>query len=201
MSKFTTIQDVERSGEFGGVYCMNITPATQRSQIVFTVAKLHGDGLDNVFIPATGFPIELTAQVTKRQLLNSSEFRRAVNQKHIQLVTSDYFNEMMAEEGSHEEVQSAMSEMTTTIDAVQGVSSAKAALEDQQDEVNRVHPQVELVVEQLNAGDLREMDALGKLRGLGDLNKRSFQHISKNTKSHARIQNWIVRVREEKFGE
>lgn len=203
MSKLVTIKDIEQQ-EFGGVFCMNNTPAVQRSQIVFTVSKMSGEGLDNVFIPATGFPVELTQQVTKKQLLNSSEFRRAVSQKLIVLISEEHYNEMMREDGAAEEVRVAMQQMTTVIDVVDGAANSGAA--DMKAELadegkHRVHPQVILVCEQLDDGDLREMEALGKLRNLGELNKRSYQHISKSTKGHSRIQNWIKRVREEKFGE
>jgi hypothetical protein len=202
-----TIRDIEQS-EYGGVYAVNATPAANRSQITFTVNKLSGDGFDNVFIPATAVPVELTTMCTKRQLLNSSEFRRALALKLITLISESAYGVMMAEDGSHEEQRRALGEMTAgtpvELDFKTGTASAtvndeKAALMEDESEENRVHPQVQAIVLQLGEEELTERDALTKLRNMGELNLRSYKYISKNTKEHTMIQNWIKRVREERY--
>lgn len=198
MKKVTSIRELEQSA-IGGVHCINITPADQRQQLVFTVGQINGDGLDNVFIPATGYPIDLTAQVTKQQLMMSSAFRRAIAQGLIQLITQEYYDELMGEEGALEEVTKAMREMTSVTE--QDVRAARTDNRESKVEVIEVHPQVEIAISQLRDGAVGERDTLVKLKGLGELNKTSYQFISKQTKEFPMIAGWVQRIREEMFAE
>ncbi len=196
--KVTNLRELEQT-TIGGVYCINITPADQRQQLVFTVGQINGDGLDNVFIPATGYPIDLTAQVTKHQLMMSSAFRRAISQNLIQLITQEYHDELMGEEGARAEVEKAMREMTSVSE--QDIKAARTDNRESKVDVIEVHPQVEIAMGQLREGVVGERDTLVKLKALGELTKVSYQFISKNSREFPMISGWVQRIREEKFAE
>ncbi len=194
VSKYITFDELEQS-EIGGVYCLNTTPEKRRSTVVFTVAKLHGTGADNVFIPSMMPPIELTTMVTRKQLLNSSEFRRAVSRKLITLITKEYFDQLMREEGAQEIVAREIHNLTRAPeqDASQGRSD-EAGVDDDAG----VSPKVQLMLDQLLAGDITERTLINNFRSAGNLTKEDAKFVWKKTADYSMVRSFIRALREEK---
>lgn len=101
MEKYTTISDLEKSNK-GRVWAMN--NLSQAGMVLIGVPKRNGNGQDVAKIPHTFIPIDLTMQVNKAQLLDSSDFRKAVQSKLIRLVTDEYAAKILSSaEGKKEE--------------------------------------------------------------------------------------------------
>lgn len=171
--KFTSVDDIELT-DIGGVYCLNTTPETKRSQVVFTVAKMQGTGTDNILIPVMTYPVELTTQVTKRQLLNSSEFRRAISMGYIRLITREYFNQLMSEPGAMEIVNRELNNMKRAPDTKNNQEEREHV--DPHDGVN---PKYILEAEALVAGDITERALITNIKASGDLTRRDAQYLWK----------------------
>lgn len=71
------------------VFVLNRTTGHEKGNIIISVAKKSGQGTDTVLIPDTFIPINLTEQVSKQQLIDSSDFRSALMSRRLQLVSSD----------------------------------------------------------------------------------------------------------------
>jgi hypothetical protein len=205
--KFTTLSQLEQSGEYGEVWCLNSTTAAERAQITFSVGKLSGDGADAVYVPVTFVPIQLTAQVTKKQLLNSGNFRRAVSMGCIRLITDDHANVMLQGDGVQAELQRLRSESANSdfaqvalasgihVESSGGNMSAMATPTDGEAVEPEVNPAITVVLAQLSDSEITEVDALNRLRGLGDLQLFEYKHISKNTKGYPMFVRWIKSIR------
>lgn len=73
-----SLRDIEND-EGKTVFVLNTTKGKYRGQVVIAVPRPNGIGLDGVIIPPTFIPIELTEQVSKKQLLDSSDFRKSIS--------------------------------------------------------------------------------------------------------------------------
>lgn len=105
MKKELSIQELEAQGEKGSVYVINTSPRGSRGDVLFSAPKKNGNGSDVVRITKTWIPQDLTDQVTKAQLLESSEFRKTVRKGLIKLVTADYAELILTQSDAQEEAQ------------------------------------------------------------------------------------------------
>ncbi len=92
-----TLRQLEGSKN-GGVYVQNAAPATMRGIISFTVPKLRGNGKDLVRVHKTWIPQDLSEQVTKQQLLDSSEFRSTVSKGLIEILNPEWAETILERE-------------------------------------------------------------------------------------------------------
>lgn len=98
------ISDLEEK-RVGSVWVCNRTKGQNRSIINLSVPRAHGRGSDNVNIPITFLPIDLTGQVPKGDLLQSSQFRRAVSSGALLLVSDEDAQKMLEQPGAQEELE------------------------------------------------------------------------------------------------
>lgn len=207
MDKFTTLSMLEQSGEYGEVWCLNSTTSADRAQITFSVGKLSGDGADAVYVPVTFVPIQLTAQVTKKQLLNSGNFRRAVSIGSIRLITPEYANTMLQGAGVQAELNRLKAESANSdfaqvatasgihVDTQGGNMSVSATATDDIEQANQLNPAIQVVLAQLEDSEISEVEALNRFRGLGELQLFEYKYISKNTKTYPMFVRWIQSIR------
>jgi hypothetical protein len=186
----------------GGIYVMNNTPAKGRSQIIFTVHKPNGNGQDNAFVPAIDLPVDLTMFIPKRQLLASSEFRRAVSLGLISLIDEQEYLRRMSEPGAEERVRNAMMLFNGNIGAMETTENEQASLADAEEkERDSIHPVVELVMTQVNSEDkeerISEMSALDQLRNLGRLTRKNYEYILTHSQKLPKIRAWVEKERAE----
>ena len=195
LTKFTDIDDIE-TNDIGSVYVINTTPASQRSQVSFVVAKVAGVGNDRVVVPAITLPIELTAQVTKKQLISSSEFRRAVALGFIQPITKEYYNDLMSRTPDAKRlVQDALS----NIDRAPKEAKAQQVAEEEEDPHRGVSPRYVVLAEQLRAGEISERALIIDIRTNGDLTQNDARFLWKETKdsSFSALRNYLSDVRQQ----
>jgi len=102
--KTIELRQLEASND-NSVFAINNTKGATRGQIVIAVPRSNGVGMDAVIIPATWIPIELTIQVSKKQLMESADFRRAFARGMIKLVDSDSAIKVMETDDAREEVE------------------------------------------------------------------------------------------------
>jgi hypothetical protein len=131
--KSMTVADLEDSGEKGSVWVLNTMTGDMQGQLLINVPKKHGNGQDLVRIPRTFIPMDLTDQVSKGQLLESSEFRKTVTGGLLKLITPDYANLVLSSDEGREEKRRVTNEMNKakTILANAGVAS-----DEEDDEVD-----------------------------------------------------------------
>lgn len=73
-------------------------------EVLLAIPKRNGTGQpDPLHIPQTWLPQELTKDIPRQRLLNSSEFRKAVNSKLIGLIDTETAERMLRQSGAREE--------------------------------------------------------------------------------------------------
>jgi hypothetical protein len=100
--KYTTIEELEQS-EKGPVWVLNNTRDALEGKVVVSIAKKNGNGSDVIRIPRSFIPFDLTLQVTRSQLLDSSDFRQTIGKKFLRLITPEYAAVLLSTEEAKEE--------------------------------------------------------------------------------------------------
>lgn len=84
-----SMASLEAQPDSGPVYVINRTSGEKRGDVFLTVARKHGIGNDSVHIPLTWIPVDLTAVVNRRQLIEDNNFRQAITSGMLQLIHPD----------------------------------------------------------------------------------------------------------------
>lgn len=172
------ISDLEKSNT-GPVWVTNTTKGAERSIIVLAVPKANGPGVDSVKVPVTFLPVDLTGQVPKRQLLASSDFRRAVTSGYLKLVEADEAEKTLEQPGAQNElrriqdedrsVASASARLTAGTDAPEAVSSNLSP---------RVQQFLVTIEEASSASTI-----LNTLRSMGELTEEEYRAVGKSAEA------------------
>lgn len=102
MAKLDLIDLEEKS--IRRVWVVNKTRGENRSRVIFSVPKTRGQGQDLIEVPNTWLPVDLTQQITKRQLMESSDFRTALNAGLLVLIDEKEAQEALEDEDAVEEL-------------------------------------------------------------------------------------------------
>lgn len=87
------------------VFVLNKTQSHEKGIIVMAFPKPNGQGTDTALIPNTFIPVELTAQVSKTQIIASNDFRRALASGRMQLIHEDDATVMLKSESAQRELR------------------------------------------------------------------------------------------------
>ena len=102
----TTLAELELSTT-GPVWALNssssVVGAGLGGDIHIGVPKLNGSKTDPLHVLLTWLPVDLTASIPRDQLLASSEFRKAVKDGLLTLITPEHAAEIEQQEGADEE--------------------------------------------------------------------------------------------------
>lgn len=124
MEKYLTLSAFEEQ-EKGAVYVLNNTKPPEQGIVCFTVSKLNGAGVDDVIVPSTFIPIDLNEQVSRRQLRDSSEFKRAIKNRILILLTQEYGQELLKDEDAQKEMERLYNLSRANMNQVQSLDSIK----------------------------------------------------------------------------
>jgi hypothetical protein len=102
-AKNLTMQEIGAQEAYEDVWALNTTEGDRRGNVFFTVPNPNGNREDQVIVPATWVPVNLTAQVTRKQLLESSTFRRAMSTGMLKIISNDDAQKILGEPGAREE--------------------------------------------------------------------------------------------------
>ncbi len=115
-----TLNDLENRTK-GSIYVLNNTRQPEQGEVSFTVPKLGQSGVDNVVVPSTFIPIDLMEQVSRKQLMESSEFKKAVRGKVLLLITDEYARELLSEEDATYEQERLFNQSQATMNMAQSM--------------------------------------------------------------------------------
>jgi len=180
-----SIRDLEDDLDRGSIWCLNTTEqAGKRSQLLFVVPKIHGQGLDVVEVPMTFIPIDLTLQVNKKQLLESSEFRRTVASSLIVLVDDTEAGLRMKKAGVKEEIERLRNLKTKTKDVTINPLNAPEATNKAGTETTQILGTTSLPVKQIvltaqntEEGEVSETQVVNSIRNMGTLQGEDYQYL------------------------
>lgn len=219
MKKFTTVAELEQS-EKGSVFVLNNLKGEYKGMIVIPVARKNGNGHDVVRVPPTFIPVDLTMQVSKVQLLDSTEFRQTINKGLIRLITKEYADTIMQQPEAQAEAQQVannMSRARTMVEATllsEGKKTGLAAMvndaEDEDPEVDaaatakavkeKVPPSPKIVTTVKSALDknLSSADILAKLKNLAPMKSVDLKYALRYFKTFPKVKTYLEAELEKK---
>ena len=106
MSKYLTISALEQGEQSKPIWALNGSAESevgQPGEVHVGIPKINGSKIDDLHLPQTWLPTNLTDQIPRNQLLASSEFRNAVNNRVITLISEDFAADILAQDGVEEE--------------------------------------------------------------------------------------------------
>lgn len=201
------LRDLE-ANDSNSVFVLNNTKGSTRGQVIFGVPKATGVGLDTVVIPATFIPVELTEQVSKHQLMASSEFRNALSKGLIVAIKDEWAIEYLQSQDALDEIerlsnakeyQRNVMTVTKTDDIeIQGgdqmerlaVASGTENMIDDFGKINGVNATVVQIVEMLKDSK-DQKGTIASLRAAGELEKEDYRYVMGNApKEFTDVINW-----------
>lgn len=176
--KQLTMRDVIAQDKHEDIWVLNSTKGNRRGNVFFTVANATGTREDQVNVPSTFIPINLTNQVTREQLLGSSSFRKAVNHELLKVVDAKDAEAFMKEPDAAREWNSVRAQMIDSVagEAAFGMDKEQPA-QVQQDAVTSAGVSVP-VSQFIDLMDTKkDSEALSELRNMGDLEIAEYKAI------------------------
>ena len=105
--KYTSISELEQGDQTKPIWALNGSAKSevgQPGEVHVGIPKVNGSGkIDDLYLPQTWIPVNLTDQIPRVQLLAASEFRNAVNNNLIILITPEFAKEILNTDGVKEE--------------------------------------------------------------------------------------------------
>jgi hypothetical protein len=176
------------------IYVVNTTPADKRANLIFTVQGTGGR-LAVVMIPQTWLPVRVTDSVAAKDLLNSMEFRRAIDIGVLRLVDEISAQVELAKPENQEEIQNIAMEKSQLVSGTLSTfdNSAPTQAELQEDEEIGVNRQV--ISFMTASGERGEDVTITALRRLGTLKLRDLRYVRNKAKgaNQVKLVDWSRR--------
>lgn len=185
-----TLNDLEGMSK-GAIYVLNNTKQPEQGEVSFTVPKLGQSGVDNVIVPSTFIPIDLMEQVSRKQLMESSEFKKAVRGKVLVLITESYAKELLSEEDAEYEQERLFNQSQATLNMAQSIEgmqtgdmlhpelARRGTSNPDNDVVEGISPRVAAVLSTLQESN-DERGAISSLRTVeSSLTDKDFAYVIK----------------------
>lgn len=161
-----SISDLEVQGEKSSIaiYAINSSAEStvgQSGEVMIAIPKINGSGkVDSLRIPQTWLPVELTLQISSKQLLAATEFRQALQAKLIILISKEDAAKMNNQSGAkleRERIAAAQNHVRTsgaarTISEATTITRTDGGSDDEDDETNNENSEKLSVAKQAQAG-------------------------------------------------
>jgi len=213
VKKFTTIEELEESTK-GPVYVINATTGELAGNLLFSVPKLNGNGHDLIRMPKTFIPLDLAMQVSRAQLLQSSEFRNTVNKGLIKICSKEYALAVLESPDGKAEAARIQNELRAARAVVENAviseeseddyievkkveKEVKAAAESSTN-TNNVSIKLKTLVNNAKHDEWTQVRVVTSLRNYGDLSKKEVAYLSKQYKDSPRIRKFLQEYAKEK---
>jgi hypothetical protein len=184
--KALSLQDIGKQQSYENVWAVNTTQGEDRGNVFFTVANAQGTREDNVILPITWVPINLTEQVTRDQLLGSASFRRALSIGYITIISEEDANRVLKSEAGAKEAARVQKEMIgrVTDGAKTGMGTEAeqkpAAVSNGETAAPEISIPVAMFVEAMDTGT--DDEALNSYRTLGRLRLPEMRAVLRKAK-------------------
>ena len=192
MSKFLTISELEQGDQSHPIWALNgssESEANQPGEVHVGIPKINGTKVDDLHLPQTWLPVCLTDQIPRAQLLASSEFRNAVNNRLVVLISKEFSQEILQQDGVDEERQRLLDMSQSVRNATQSRTISQSGAEvvsttelanasrdtpDQADP-NELAPSFVMFANTLS--DKTDIEALNLIRGRGKFTGKELDHL------------------------
>jgi hypothetical protein len=189
--KYITVSDLEKADQKEPIWALNGSADSevgQPGEVHVGIPKINGSKIDDMHLPQSWLPVCLTDQIPRAQLLASSEFRNAVNNRLVTLISTEFAKDILSQDGVEEErtrlieakrtVREATAARTIQQSGADVISTSElndAAQEVHAHDPNELAPGFLMFVDTLESKS--DIEALNLIRGRGKFNRRELDHI------------------------
>lgn len=112
MSKYLSLHELQEQSESSPVWVLNTSAASiqQAADVMLSIPNPNGNGTNLVVIPKTWLPVDVTKDIPRRFLVDSFEFRQALQKGHITLVTEKYAGKLLKDPDAKSETDRLINE-------------------------------------------------------------------------------------------
>jgi hypothetical protein len=199
MNKYVNVASLEQGNQQEPIWALNGSSESdigQPGEIHVGIPKVNGSKIDDLYLPQTWLPTCLTDQIPRGQLLASSEFRGAVNNRLVVLISAEFAAEIQAQDGADEErqrlnelrraVREATSSRSITESGAEVISTSEI-----QDRGVETSASTELdsgfVLFANNLETKSDVEALNLIRSRGKFSGRELRHLLKELKDKPKV--------------
>ena len=196
MSKYVNIAFLEKADPQDPVWALNGSSESELAQpgeVHVGIPKINGSKVDDLHLPQSWLPVCLTDQIPRPQLLASSEFRTAVTNRLVVLITAEFAEEISEQEGAEEERERLLELRRTVREATASRTIADSGAEvistseitDRQTEINAAKSDeldASFVLFANNLHSKSDIECLNLIRGRGKFSGRELKHLLKELK-------------------
>jgi hypothetical protein len=192
--KYQTISELEQGDHKQPIWALNGSAGSevgQPGEVHVGIPKVNGSGkIDDLYLPQTWLPINLTDMIPRAQLLAASEFRNAVNNQLITLITKEFAQEILVQDGVEEErdrltsLRRAVREATASrtiqqsgTDVINTSDMNDAISEQPKEDPNEIAPGFLMFADTLESKS--DIEVLNLIRGRGKLLRKELNHLVK----------------------
>ncbi len=193
MKKFLTVSELETQPLNAPIWALNGSAESEVGQagdVHVGIPKLQGSKVDPLYLPQTFLPQCLTDQIPRPQLLASSEFRNAINNRLIKLITPEFANAVLSEDGVDSErqrlddlkrnVREATAARSITQPGAEIFNTAELSnrsADDEQPKATELSSAFTMFATSLTLKS--DQDAVNLIRGRGKISRREVNHLLK----------------------
>ena len=193
MKKYMTVSELEAEDQKLPIWALNGSADSeigQAGEVHVGIPKINGSKIDPLYIPQTFLPQNLTDQIPRAQLLASSEFRNAVNNRLLSLITPEFAAAMMEEDGVEEERQrlndmkrhvkeatAARSITQSGADVINTMEIADRTIQEEKPEPGAMTPSFTMFANALNMKS--DMEVTNLIRSRGKMTRGEIDHLIK----------------------
>ncbi len=203
--KKLSFSDLEADPDKGPVWVFNGTQNEnndQRRQLMLVVPSLQGNTSNTVIIPRTFIPINLTEQVSKKQLVQSSDFRRAVASGLLILTEEESANSILQRKGAIVESERLRKEARKARDLLsqanmavvaEGESTSATDNSENTQLIRDVSPAAMQVM--ADTKGRQQVEIKNSLQNIGNLTQRDFEYVLSNATEQglSKLAKWAER--------
>ncbi len=192
MKKFLTVVEVEFQDPREPIWALNgsfQSEIGQAGDVHVGIPKINGSKIDPLYLPQTFLPTCLTEQIPRPQLLAASEFRNAVASKMVLLITAEYAEALLQEEGVEEERERLAQLKRVVREATAARSIAQSGAEIVNTSEIIEHREADSATrspKELDAGfimlantlkEKADIEVINALRGRGKITRQEINHL------------------------
>ena len=201
-NKYVNVSSLEQGDQKDPIWALNGSAESELGQpgeVHVGIPKVNGSKIDDLYIAQTWLPTCLTDQIPRPQLLASSEFRMAVNNKLIVLISADFAAEILEQDGATEEKER-LTEMRRAVreaTASRSISDSGAEVISTSEIQDNREAASESKSDELDSGfvmfantleDKTDVEALNLIRGRGKFTSREVRHLLKNLTDKPKVE-------------
>lgn len=205
LSGSVTLADIEESTS-RRIFVTNVSEKItggEKAEVLFAVQRPNSNQTDTVTVPATWLPIDLCTMVSRNQLLDSSDFRRALQRGVLRLMTEESADMLLARDSAKGEQARLDEKRLATESAIRrgdGITITKDQtpntidLTEDASKASALPNKLSVQLQMMDADSRSDDEFISKIQSYGQLSVAALQDIADTYKERTKVVEWLIEI-------